>query len=257
MAGSLNINAPSIELNNGSLSAETAAGDQSNITIQASEINLQNQSQITTNATNDATGGDINIDAKFIIGFDNSDISANAIVGQSGNIAITAEGVFLDIGSQITATSALGIDGSVELNTQVDPTQGLVRLSARVIDSESLVAQNLCAVTSEEKQESSFVITGKGGLPPDPTQPLTVLRGTVEWESNTQEDTKVVKSQYKQPVVVYRRPEIQNVPQITQAMGWVMTESGKVTLTSTANRIYSASPQLIHPSCYLFLGSRE
>ena len=42
-------------------------------------------------------------------------------------------------------------------------------------------------------------------------------------------------------MVVYRRPEIQNVPEITQAMGWVMTESGKVTLTSTANRIYSAS----------------
>ncbi|MEM1169224.1 MAG: filamentous hemagglutinin N-terminal domain-containing protein [Cyanobacteria bacterium P01_H01_bin.35] len=252
VAGSLNINAPLIALNNGTLSAETAAGDQGNITIRASEINLQNQSQITTNARNDATGGDINIDTKFLIGSDNSNISANAIEGQGGNITITAEGVFLDNSSEITAASALGIDGSVELNTQVDPTQGVVRLSARVIDAESLVAQNLCAATSEEKEGSSFVITGKGGLPPDPTQPLTVLRGTVGWESNTQEETKVIASKYKQPVVVYRRLETQNVPQITQAMGWAMTESGKVTLTSTANRINSASPQLIHPSCYIF-----
>ena len=257
VAGSLLINAPSIQLNNGTLSAETAAGDQGNITIQASEINLQNQSSITTNANNTATGGDINIDTKFLIGSDNSNISANALEGEGGNISISAEGVFLDNSSQISATSALGIDGSVELNTQVDPTQGVVKLSATVIDAESLVAQNLCAAPTEEKQGSSFVITGKGGLLPDPTQPLTVLRGIVEWESNTQEDTKVVMSEYEQPVVVYRRPETQRWPQITQAMGWVMTESGKVTLTSTANGVNSTGPQLIHPSCYLFLGSRE
>ncbi len=257
VAGSLFINAPTIQLNNGTLSAETAAGNQGNITIQASEINLQNQSAITTNATNSATGGDINIETKFLIGSDNSNITANAIEGQGGNISIGAQGVFLDNSSQITATSALGIDGSVQVNTQVDPTQGVVRLSATVIDAESLVAQNLCAATTEEKQGSSFVITGKGGLPPDPTQPLTVLRGTVGWESNRQGDKKVVMSESQQPVVVYRRPETQQLPQITQAMGWVMTQSGKVTLTSTANRINSASPQLTHPSCFLFLGNRE
>ncbi|NEQ39701.1 MAG: filamentous hemagglutinin N-terminal domain-containing protein [Okeania sp. SIO3I5] len=257
VAGSLLINAPSIRLNNGTLSAETNAGEQGNITIQASEINLQNQSQITTNATNSATGGDLNIDTKFLIGSDNSNISGNALEGEGGNISISAEGVFLDNSSQITATSVLGVDGSVELNTQVDPTQGVVKLSATVINAESLVAQNLCAATTEEKQGSSFVITGRGGLPPDPTQPLTVLRGTVGWESNIQEDTKVVMSESQQPVVVYRRIDSQKLPQITQAMGWVMTESGKVTLTSTTNGVNSASPQLIHPSCYLFLGSRE
>jgi len=242
-AGSLSINAPSIEINNGILRAETAAGDRGNITIQASEINLTNNSQITTNASNSATGGDINIDTKFLIGFGGSNISANAIVGQGGNIAITAEGVFLDNSSQITTTSARGI----ELNTQVDPTQGVVKLSPAVINAESLVAQNLCATTGKQKQESSFVITGRGGLPLDPTQPLTVLRGTVEWESNTEKEIGVVMSEYQQPVVVYRRPETQNLPQITQAMGWVMNESGKVTLTSTANTV-----QLTHPGCYLF-----
>ncbi len=256
VAGSLNINAPSIELSNGTLSAESAAGDQGNITIQASEINLQNQSAITTNATNSATGGDINIETKFLIGSDNSNISANAIEGEGGNISIGAEGVFLDNSSQITTTSALGIDGSVELNTQVDPTQGVVKLSARVIDAESLVAQNLCVATTEQKQGSSFVITGKGGLPPDPTQLLTVLRGTVGWESNRQEDTGVVMSESQQPVVVYRRPETKNLPEITQAMGWVVTESGKVILTTATSTTNTGGLQLIHPSCYLFLGSR-
>ncbi len=253
-AGSLLINAPSIQLNNGTISAETADGDQGNITIQASEINLENNSAITTNATETATGGDITINTKFLIGSDNSNISANAIVGQGGNISIGAEGVFLDNSSEITATSALGIDGTVELNTQVDPTQGVVKLSATVIDAESLVAQNLCVATKEE-QGSSFVITGKGGLPPDPTQPLTVLRGTVGWESNAQGDTKVVMSESQQPVVVYRRPETQNVPQITQAMGWVMNESGKIILTTATSTTNTGGLQLIHPSCYVFTPS--
>ncbi len=255
VAGSLFINAPSIQLNNGTFSAETAAGNQGNITIQASEINLQNQSAITTNATNSATGGDINIETKFLIGSDNSNITANAIEGQGGNISIGAEGVFLDNSSQITATSALGIDGSVQVNTQVDPTQGVVRLSATVIDAESLVAQNLCAATTEEKQGSSFVITGKGGLPPDPTQPLTVLRGNVGWESNKQRDTKVVMSESQQPVVVYRRLETQNLPEIRQAMGWVMTQSGKVILTTATSSTNTGGLQLIHPSCYVFIPS--
>ncbi|NER06419.1 MAG: S-layer family protein, partial [Okeania sp. SIO3C4] len=257
VAGSLNINAPSIELNNGTLSAETTAGDQGNITIQASEINLENNSAITTNATESATGGDINIDAQFIIGADNNNISANAIEGQGGNISINAEGIFFDNSSQITATSTLGIDGTVELNTQVDPTQGMVILSATVIDAESLVAKNICASTQTEKEGSSFVITGRGGLPPDPTQPLTVLRGTVEWETEIPRYTSAVMRDDKQPVVIYHRSEVENLPEIRQAQGWAMTESGSIILTTTEAAVNTGGLQLIHPSCYLFSGVAE
>ncbi|NEP87221.1 MAG: filamentous hemagglutinin N-terminal domain-containing protein [Okeania sp. SIO2C2] len=252
VAGSLNINAPSIELNNGTLSAETTTGDQGNITIQGSDINLENNSAITTNATETATGGDINIDAQFIISSDNSNISANAVEGRGGNISINAQGLFLDNSSQITATSTLGIDGTVELNTQVDPTQGMIRLSATVIDPQSLVANNICAPTQAQKEGSSFVITGRGGLPPDPTQPLTVLRGMVEWETETSGYTSAVMRDDKQPVVVYHRSEVEKLPEIRQAQGWVMTESGTIILTTTVTTVNSGGLQLIHPSCYLF-----
>ncbi|NET78218.1 filamentous hemagglutinin N-terminal domain-containing protein [Okeania sp. SIO1F9] len=252
VAGSLNINAPSIELNNGTLSAETTAGNQGNITIKASDINLENNSAITTNATESATGGDINIDAQFIVSSDNSNISANAIEGRGGNISINAEGVFLDASSKITATSTLGIDGTVDINTQVDPTQGMIRLSATVIDPQSLVANNICAPTQAQKEGSSFVITGRGGLPPDPTQPLTVLRGMVEWETETFGYTSGVMRDDKQPVVVYHRSEVEKLPEIRQAQGWVMTESGTIILTTTVTTVNSGGLQLIHPSCYLF-----
>ena len=251
VAGSLNINAPSIELNNGTLSAETTAGDQGNITIQASDINLENNSAITTNATESATGGDIDIDAQFIIGVDNNKISANAIEGQGGNISINAEGVFFDNSSQITATSTLGIDGTVELNTQVDPTQGMVRLSATVIDAESLVAKNICAPTPGQKEGSSFTITGRGGLPPDTTQPLTVLRGIVEWETKVPSHASTFIKDDQQTVVVYHRSEVESLPEIRQARGWAMTESGDIILTTVA-AVNTGGLQLIHPSCYIF-----
>ncbi|NES72326.1 MAG: S-layer family protein, partial [Okeania sp. SIO2D1] len=172
--------------------------------------------------------------------------------GRGGNISINAQGVFLDNSSQITATSTLGIDGTVELNTQVDPTQGVVRLSATVIDAESLVAKNICAPTQTQKEGSSFVITGRGGLPPDPTKPLTVLRGTVEWETEIPSHTNNFMRGDRQPVVVYHRSEVENLPEIRQARGWAMTESGTIILTTTAATINTDGLQLIHPSCYLF-----
>ena len=254
VAGSLGVNAPSIELNNGTLSAETNAGDEGNITLNSSIISLDNNSQITTSAGEDATGGNIAINTQFIVARDNSQITANAIEGQGGNISITANGVFFDNLSQISASSALGIDGNIDVNTQVDPTQGLVGLSPELVDAGSIVAQNLCLPNQGTIASSSFVITGRGGLPPNPNLPLTVLRGVVDWETG---ERKIRSGGKKPTVVVYQRPETKNLPEIRRVQGWVMTESGKVTLTSTSSTWKTGSLQLIHPGCYLFLGVRS
>ncbi|NET11646.1 MAG: S-layer family protein [Okeania sp. SIO1H6] len=250
VAGSLGVNASSIELNNGTLSAETNAGDEGNITINSSNISLENNSQITTSAREDAAGGNITINTQFIIARDNSQITANAVEGQGGNISITAEGVFFDNSSQITASSALGIDGTVEINTQVDPTQGVVALSPELVDAESIVAQNLCLPSQGRIASSSFVITGKGGLPPNPNQALTVLRGVVDWETG---DSKIISGGKEPTVVVYQRQESKKLPEIRQAQGWVMTEDSNITLTSTSPTFKTGSLQLIHPGCYLFI----
>lgn len=249
VAGSLNVNAPSIELNNGTLAAETSAGDEGNITIDSSNISLENNSSITTRARGDATGGNITIDTTFIIARDGSQINANAVEGQGGNIDITAEGLFFDNSSNLTASSALGIDGTINVNTQVDPTQGVVTLSPEVVDAESVVAQNLCLPNQDRIAGSSFVITGRGGLPPNPTQPLTVLRGVVGWETGAKKTTSSDIKQ--QTVLVYQRQQSQKLPEILQAQGWVMNTSGNIILTATSPTVNTGSLQLIHPGCYL------
>lgn len=249
VAGSLNVNAPSIEFNNGTLAAETRAGDQGNITINSSNISLENNSSITTSAKEDATGGNITINSTFILARDGSQINANAVEGQGGNIDITAEGLFFDNSSNLTASSALGIDGTINVNTQIDPTQGVVILSPEVVDAESVVAQNLCLPNQDRIAGSSFVITGRGGLPPNPTQPLTVLRGVVGWETDAKETTS---SDIKQQTVsVYQRKQSKKLPEILQAQGWVMNKSGNIILTANSPTVNTGSLQLIHPSCYV------
>jgi hypothetical protein len=70
-------------------------------------------------------------------------------------------------GSDISASSQFGVDGTISINTELDVTSGLVDLSSQAIDPNSLIYQGC-----EEYQGSSFIITGRGGLPLDPTQGL-------------------------------------------------------------------------------------
>ncbi|MBN8561260.1 MAG: S-layer family protein [Leptolyngbya sp. UWPOB_LEPTO1] len=174
-AGNLNINAGTVFLNNGaSLQAEVNGGSQGNIRLAARDLLLLRQdSQIVTSATGASTGGNITINAPIIVGLENSDIVANAVQGQGGNIQITTQGI---IGLQyrdrttpendITASSEFGVNGTVEVNNVgVDPNSGLVELSTTLIDSTQQVAAG-CSGT----QGSSFVITGRGGVPQNPTQ---------------------------------------------------------------------------------------
>ncbi|NER07361.1 MAG: S-layer family protein [Okeania sp. SIO3C4] len=149
----------------------------------------------------------------------------------------------------MTASSALGVDGTIDVNTQVDPTQGVVILSPEVVDAESVVAQNLCLPSQNGIAGSSFVITGRGGLPPNPTQPLTVLRGVVAWETDTKKTTSSDIKQ--QTVLVYQRQQSKKLPEILQAQGWVMNRAGNIILTANSPTVNTGGLQLIHPGCYV------
>ncbi|NJK39979.1 MAG: S-layer family protein, partial [Oscillatoriales cyanobacterium SM2_3_0] len=181
-AGSLAVQANALQINQGILSAETASGDQGNITLDIPRISLQN-SAITTNATGTATGGNININTELLTAR-NSQISANAVEGAGGNVQIQSRGVFADQIPTVTASSEFGFDGTVEIDTAVDPTQGIVRLPGEILDASSIVAQNICKFEQGQiARGSSLVITGRGGLPSSPTETLTALQGLVEWEA--------------------------------------------------------------------------
>ncbi|MGL5080250.1 MAG: filamentous hemagglutinin N-terminal domain-containing protein [Microcoleaceae cyanobacterium] len=247
-AGSLIVQSNVLSMNNnGVLSAETASGE-GNITLNVPLIELQD-SRMTTNATGTATGGNITLNTDLLIAR-NSQISANAVESSGGNIQIQSEGVFLDRDSAITATSEFGFDGTVEIDTTVDPAQGILQLPTNVLDAASIIAQDLCAPEEGRVAKgSSFIVTGRGGLPPSPTEPLTVLQGLIEWESGSREQktAQELPSRTNDPAVIVRQRE--HSPVVQQAQGWEITPTGQVVLTAHPTHATPQGAGLGHPSC--------
>ncbi|WP_242055341.1 MULTISPECIES: autotransporter outer membrane beta-barrel domain-containing protein [Nostocales] len=175
-AGKLEINAGSIRLNNGgSLTAATFQGEGGNIFIQANDLIVRRGSSIVTNAGGIGNGGNITINSPIIVGLENSDIVGNAVQGNGGNIQINTQGIFglkyrneLTPENDITASSEFGVNGTVDINNfGVDHNSGLVELPVSLTDSSKLITTGCSA-----NQGSSFVATGRGGIPQNPTQQI-------------------------------------------------------------------------------------
>jgi large exoprotein involved in heme utilization and adhesion len=249
-AGSLTVNSDSILLDRaGSLEATTRRGDQGNITLNANDIILRRDSNITTNATEEATGGDITINTDVLAALEDSDITANAVRGRGGNIQIDTQGIFLSPDSQITASSELGIDGIVTISTpEVDPTSGVLELPSSPVDAESLIAKDVCRFEDGKiARGSSFIITGKGGLPPTAEDPLINSHRMVEWETVSEE-------QGNSTVTLRQRPQTnehgeKTYPVIQQAQGWKITPDGTLLLTAQATSATPNSPEGVSPHC--------
>ncbi|BAZ40853.1 hypothetical protein NIES4101_68140 [Calothrix sp. NIES-4101] len=234
-AGNLLVNANQIKLERGgSLLSEVSAGDRGNITLNTDVLLMRYGSHINTNATGTATGGNITINAPIIIGLENSDITANAIEGAGGNIDITTQGLFglefrdqLTLESDITASSQFGVSGTVQINNfGVDPNSGLVELPANVTDPSQQIATG-CADTSS----NSFIATGRGGIPQNPSQEL---RSDRTWS-----DVRDISAfRQTQPV----QAKISTTPEnptetFTQATSWHRNAQGKIELV--ADKVFS------------------
>lgn len=140
-----------------------------NITLQTGNLQLRHNSQITTNASGTATGGNINIESGAVAALENSDIRANAVRGRGGNITINTQGIFRSTDSDIDASSELGIDGNVELRTpNTDPVKGLNQP-----ETTRVPAQPTRGCQTSGQRASRFVVTGRGGLPPSPSERIS------------------------------------------------------------------------------------
>jgi large exoprotein involved in heme utilization and adhesion len=237
-AGSLKVNANSIFLDRKSgITAATKSGEGGNITINLKDsLIMRRGSKIDTESLGTANGGNIAINSPIIGGFENSDIIANALNGNGGNIKITTQGIFglefrnqLTSKSDITASSQFGVNGTVQVNNVgVDPNSGLVELPANVTNSSQQIATG-CKYTNG----SSFVATGRGGVPLNPTQEIMSDR--------TWSDTRDVSAfQNKTNAVI---AQTQKSPEVlVQATSWRRNAQGKIELVA------AQSPTFMQPS---------
>ncbi|MCL6749653.1 S-layer family protein [Nostoc sp. CCCryo 231-06] len=250
-AGDSKVEASSLSLDQGSITSQTTSGNGGNITLSVKDLLLLRRgSEISTTAGTDEKGGDggnitINAPNGFIVAnpAENSDITANAFTGKGGIVDIKANGIFgiqfresPTLLSDITASSEFGIQGNVELNTPgIDPNRGLVELPTIAVETE--VAQ-VC--DSPGYAQSSFIITGRGGLPPNPTKDvLTPNAVEISWVSLKPSRDAFSTRRYANGGLRLRNspPATTNpVPttpeRIVEASGWVLNQKGEVVLTA-------------------------
>jgi filamentous hemagglutinin family protein len=231
-AGDIDVVADSIRLDNGATINANTQGGQGNIKLTSVDLVLRHGSRITTNASgSNVSGGNITINTGVLAALENSDISANSHDFRGGNVNITAQGIFgtklrsqLTPESDITATGAdSSLNGTVTIITpDVDPSQGLANLPVEPVKLK--VAQDCQA--GEKQASIGFFNTGRGGLAPNPYEPISSSDIWEDVPSSTQETELEARA-----VPVSAAPATPP-DKIVEAQGWLMNQKGEVVLVA-------------------------
>ncbi|MGM3307451.1 filamentous hemagglutinin N-terminal domain-containing protein [Anabaena sp. WFMT] len=230
-AGNLLVRANRIDLEiSGTISAATNSGQGGNIAIASNIILMRSSSSVTATAGGTGNGGNLSIDSPIIVGLENSDIIANAVQGNGGNIDISTQAIFgLEFRSQltpesdITASSQFGVSGTVDINNfGIDPNSGLVELPENVTDPSQQIATG-CADTNG----SSFVATGRGGIPQNPNQQVgsDIYDGLSQ---RTWSDIRDISTYRGNSAIMAQIPE--STATLISATSWYRNTQGKIEL---------------------------
>lgn len=257
--GLLTVKANQINLDQGWL-------DGDDIMLQVKDLILmRNFSAISIYSYNDK-GGSIRIDAPdgFLVTNNNSDIDANVFYGNGGKITITTTGIFgLNVPNRKDVTSPFPAvifevfvnddkpyyryissftlpTNDVTAFSEQNPFASGIRtinilgisprlvqmLPANLVDTSQLLDTS-CNPRSKQ-QASSFIITGRGGLPRNPYNFLSPDAVLVDWVS-LKPSTRNRKSP---PATI--QPTTATPKPIVEATGWVMNVKGELELTANA-----------------------
>ncbi|MEH2182733.1 beta strand repeat-containing protein, partial [Nostoc sp.] len=238
ITGDIEINSPKITLDNqGKLNAESTSDNGGNINVNSDLLLLRDGAQISTSAgtaEKGGNGGNININSKFIVAVpkENSDINANAFTGSGGRVDITTNGIFGILpqksptkNSDITASSQLGVSGQVTINSpNTDLSRGLIQLPSNLVDVSQQITQG--CTPRRGQNASSFIATGRGGLPQSPNEPLqgrAVITGWVDLP--TQATAKITNKLSTASMTKSSDP-------IVEAQGWIVDANGNIMLVA-------------------------
>ncbi|MEK7991134.1 MAG: hypothetical protein VSS52_009030, partial [Thiotrichaceae bacterium] len=163
-AGEITINAAnSIQLTNGSeIGTSSVSGGGGAITLNVDKMAYFNNSQVSTSVLEGVgNGGGLTINnAQFLV-MNNAKLIAQAYEGQGGNIRIAAEQFIKNPLSLVSASSELGIDGNVQIDS---PTEN--------VSSSLLNLSNNFAEQVQIKDACKTAIAGQ--LPTEFQLPLTL-----------------------------------------------------------------------------------
>ena len=251
-AGDISIvSSDSIFLDNGAKISADTSQEKGNIYLNSPLVLLRRGSNISTNATGlNSSGGNISIDTTFLVAVpkENSDITANSKDASGGNVEVTATdgGIYgiqfreqLTPRSDITATGRES--GTVILYTSgIDPEKGLAELPVTLDDPSKQIVSGCAAARG-----NSFIVTGRGGLPEDPTG---TIRGQTVWRDlrDFSQETGVVQQTPPQ------KPQAlmgSRTPRLVEANSWVFDEKGNVVLVAVEGNGTPSTYRSRAPEC--------
>jgi large exoprotein involved in heme utilization and adhesion len=216
----------------GRITAATASGEGGNLVLNTSSLEVNRLGQVTAEAGGTGNGGNITLDTDTIAVLQGSRITANAFQGQGGNIQINTTGLFAAPDSSIAASSQFGVSGTVAINNpEVNTSAGLVGLVDTPIDPSEQVLVG-CAVAPG----NSFTITGRGGLPEDPT---AVIRG--QTLLSDVRDFSARATQNRLTATLQQSAAIETSP-LVEATGWRVNPRGNIELVAGGENTLSEPP---------------
>ena len=243
--GTIDVTSNSLTLSDGAQinTSSIGQGNGGDIALRIdNRLNLRENSVISATANGNNSGGNIDIEAEFIVAFasnnDGNDILANnPDIGKGGVINITASEAILGIEERtprpttndINADSGSDVnDGDVVIDApNIDTIQGATQLPENVVDPDSTVTQACSSITGTG---GTLTVKGRGNVSPLPTAPLKsddILSGA---DSSDDEDVESSK-----PV---------SIDDIVPAQGAVVKEDGSIFLTPyPTSQIASRLPQ--------------
>jgi filamentous hemagglutinin family protein len=243
-AGNISVNANQIVLNNGGIFSQSTSSTGGNLKLFATDyFLLRNNSLIATDSDStgrNGNGGNITINSPLIVATPgNNDITANAYNGTGGKVNITSQGLFgiqyrpkgASFTNDITASSTFGQSGNVQINTPgVDPGKDTGELPAAPNDASNQISQTCGA----SQRENKFYITGRGGLPPNASEPQ---ESEALWQDARATKTKLAATAANQPA--------QLAP---PAIGWVFERNGRVRLIAAQTAGETTKTRVVCPS---------
>lgn len=169
-AGHIRIDASdSVDVNNAKVSTQATVAAGGNITINAPNRLYLREGAVTTSVQGGTgDGGNITIQKPLFVVLDNGKIVAQAYEGRGGNILITADNFVASPDSLVSASSKLGIDGEVRIDSPDDDISGdLLILVGKFFDASNQL-QPPCTIDTALENLNTFVVKRFTGSPPSP-----------------------------------------------------------------------------------------
>jgi filamentous hemagglutinin family protein len=278
-AGNIEITTGNLSLTNGGVISSSifGKGDGGDITINFKDtLKLRGGGLISARADGEANAGNININSPdgFIVAFPGgNNILATATQQQGGNISIDVNKVYgfdkkniqsikdtqtlLTNGeNDINSTSGKPqLSGNINLNTDIlDPAKERAKTNEQAIEPDITVAQ--ACDSGDIAKANTFTITGRGGMPEDPTKPLNSVAIAGNLKSGRDPMNKGEGAEEQRSEGAEEKKTLSS-DEIIPARGVAYNEKGQVVLTRYPTKYGSDRPLVQSDYCSTSLQQEE